>query len=145
MKDRTQRGFTLIEVIIALICISLLAVMVVSFGGDFVSRSTNPVSSLSRASDLQRGIDNVTRAYYNLGSSVRYADLNTFKDNLTADITIINVTGVSVDTDRTRFINFDGGNNEVIDNNPDTNLAPKLKVTLINTDGQSVSTIFTAR
>jgi prepilin-type N-terminal cleavage/methylation domain-containing protein len=145
MKEKGHKGFTLIEVIIALICISLLAAMIISFGGDFVSRSTNPVALLSRASDLQRGMDNVTRAYYNQGIPIRYANLNTFKDNLTADATIINVTGVSVDASRTRFIIFDGGNTEIVDSSPATNTSPRLKVTLINTDGQSVSTIFTSR
>ncbi len=148
MKDRKLRGFTLIEVIIALVCISLLAVMIVSFGGDFVSRSTNPVSSLSRASDLQAGIDNVTRGYYNLALPITHTTLDTFKTNLQSDPgTYIGVTGVNIDTTRTKFIKFDGtscanGSNCENDN---SDADSYLKVTLENADGQSVSTIFTAR
>jgi len=141
MKDRRQNGFTLIEIIIALVCISILAVMMVSFGGN-ITQSVSPVITLSRSADLQRGMDNVTRAYYNLAPPlpITHARLVTFRTNLS---TYINAAGVTVDAGRTRFIQFTGN---IEDNDEDTSAdAPNLKVTLVNSEGQIVSTIFTTR
>jgi prepilin-type N-terminal cleavage/methylation domain-containing protein len=141
MNDRRPCGFTLIEVIVALVCVSILAVMIVTFGGN-VTRSANPVLSLSRASDLQSGIDNVTRAYHNLALPIKHSTLDTFKSNLQNDpATYVGVTGITVDTSRTKFIKFDGSNVEYDNSSADS----FLKVTLQNSDGQSVSTIFTTR
>jgi len=138
MKDRKQNGFTLIEIIIALVCISILAVMMVLFGGN-ITQSVSPVITLSRSADLQRGMDNITRAYYNLQLPITHADLEDFRANLDANI---NAAGVTVDDDRTKFIQFDSSNDEEDDTSAD---APNLKVTLVNSEGQSVSTIFTTK
>jgi len=138
MKDRKQNGFTLIEIIIALVCISILAVMMVLFGGN-ITQSVSPVITLSRSADLQRGMDNITRAYYNLQLPITHADLEDFRANLDANI---NAAGVTVDDDRTKFIQFDSSNDEVEDASAG---APNLKVTLVNSEGQSVSTIFTTK
>lgn len=138
MKDRKQNGFTLIEIIIALVCISILAVMMVLFGGN-ITQSVSPVITLSRSADLQRGMDNITRAYYNLQLPITHADLEDFRANLDANI---NAAGVTVDDDRTKFIQFDSSNDEEDDTSAD---APNLKVTLVNSEEQSVSTIFTTK
>ena len=138
MKDRKQNGFTLIEIIIALVCISILAVMMVLFGGN-ITQSVSPVITLSRSADLQRGMDNITRAYYNLQLPITHADLEDFRANLDANI---NAAGVTVDDDRTKFIQFDPSNDEEDDTSAD---APNLKVTLVNSEEQSVSTIFTTK
>lgn len=141
MKDRRQNGFTLIEIIIALVCISILAVMMVSFGGN-ITQSVSPVITLSRSADLQRNMDNVTRAYYNLAPPlpITHASLVTFRANLSNYIDAAGVAaGVDVDAGRTKFIEF-SGNVEVDDTSAN---APNLKVTLVNSEGQSVSTIFT--
>ena len=138
MKDRKQNGFTLIEIIIALVCISILAVMMVLFGGN-ITQSVSPVITLSRSTDLQRGMDNITRAYYNLQLPITHADLEDFRANLDANI---NAAGVTVDDDRTKFIQFDSSNDEEDDTSAD---APNLKVTLVNSEEQSVSTIFTTK
>jgi len=138
MKDRKQNGFTLIEIIIALVCISILAVMMVLFGGN-ITQSVSPVITLSRSADLQRGMDNITRAYYNLAPPITHGDLETFRTNLS---NYIDAAGVTVDDDRTKFIQFDSSNDEVEDASAG---APNLKVTLVNSEGQSVSTIFTTK
>ena len=125
MKDRRQNGFTLIEIIIALVFISILAVMMVSFGGN-ITQSVNPVITLSRSADLQRGMDNLTREYYNLSLPIDHADLDDFKDDLDD---CIYVAGVTVDEGRTKFIQFNSSNDEVDDTSA---TAPNLKVTLVN-------------
>ena len=65
MNEGKQAGFTLIEIIIALVVFSILAVMIISFSLN-IPQSASSVITLSRSVDLQRGMDNVTRAYYNL-------------------------------------------------------------------------------
>ncbi|MDA3832195.1 MAG: type II secretion system protein [Spirochaetales bacterium] len=144
MKDRRQNGFTLIEIIIALVCISILAVMMVLFGGN-ITRSVSPVITLQKSADLQRGMDNVTRAYYRLPLPITHTNLEEFWENLVEDRPgYIDVTDITVDSDRTRFIRFTASNVE--DDDPDLDPdAPNLKVTLVNSEGQSVSTIFTTR
>lgn len=140
MKDRKPKGFTLIEIIIALVCISILAVMMVLFSGN-ITNSVSPVITLRRSADLQGGMDNLTRAYYNLSLPITHANLVTFQANLA---NYINAAGVTVDPDRTRFIEFNASNVEDDDDDTSAN-APNLKVTLVNSEGQSVSTIFTTR
>ena len=140
MKERKRLGFTLIEIIIALVVLSLLAVMIVSFSGN-ISPTASSVVTLSRSADLQRGMDNITRAYYNLPLPITHANLDTFRANLSANI---NVAGVSVDAGRTKFVSFNAGAGytEIDDNGAN---AANFKVTLVNGEGQSVSTIFTTR
>ena len=144
MKDKKRKGFTLLEVIITLVVVSILAVMVVSFSSN-LSVSASPVVSLGRSADLQTGMANVSRAYYNLEQHIKidHASLDTFRSNLISSPgTYIAVSGVTVDTGRTKFITFDAGYSEV---NDASGSAPNLKVTLQNSYGQSVSTIFTTR
>jgi prepilin-type N-terminal cleavage/methylation domain-containing protein len=140
MKDSKQKGFTLIEIIIALVVLSILAVMTVSFSGN-LARSVSPVMTLNRSADLQRGIDNLTRAYYNLPLPITHASLDSFQANLAANI---NVTGISVDAGRTKFITFHYDHGDYTEHNDGSQTA-HLKVTLVNSAGQSVSTIFTTR
>lgn len=161
MNDRKQNGFTLIEIIIALVVFSILAVMIISFSVN-ISPSASSVITLSRSADLQRGMDNVTRAfYYYYTPPITHANLDTFKTNLTTNTNIINVAGISVDAGRTKFIKFDATNTEVPDASANGDCCPNgsccpsgcppgapascLKVTLVNSEGQSVSTIFTTR
>lgn len=140
MKAKGSRGFTLIEIIIAIVLFSLMTVMILVFIGANISQSVSPVSNLIGAGDVQRGMDNVTRAYYNLTNPVTHANLVNFQANMA---TYINTTGVNVDASRTGFITFpSAGGNE----SPDASAtAPNLKVTLTNGQGQRVSTIFTTR
>jgi prepilin-type N-terminal cleavage/methylation domain-containing protein len=140
MKDIKRMGFTLLEVIITLVVVSIVAVMVASFSTN-VGISANPTASLGRSADLQTGMANVSRAYYNLAQPITHASLDTFRTNLINNPgTYIAVSGVAVDTGRTGFINFDAGFTEVADG-----ASNNLKVTLKNDYGQSVSTIFTTR
>jgi prepilin-type N-terminal cleavage/methylation domain-containing protein len=140
MNERKQNGFTLIEIIIALVVLSVLAVMIVSFSGN-IAPTASSVVTLIRSADLQRGMDNITRAYYNLPLPVTHANLDTFRANLAANI---NVAGISVDAGRTKFVAFDSGAGYTEINDAGAN-APNLKVTLVNGEEQSVSTIFTTK
>lgn len=157
MKHSKQQGFTLIEIIIALVVMSILAVMTVSFSGNIL-QSVSPVLTLSRSVELQRGIDNLTRAYYDTTYNpppITRPKLETFRVNLGTKIDVPG-SGVTVDNSRTKFIRFDATNNEADDTGTNGNCCPNgvcpasspascLKVTLVNSDGQSVSTIFTTR
>ena len=140
MNGGKQDGFTLIEIIIALVVFSILAVMIISFSLN-IPQSASSVITLSRSADLQRGMDNVTRAYYNLPLPVSHANLDTFRVNLAANI---NAAGVNVDAGRTKFVAFNVGAGYTEIDDASAN-APNLKVTLVNSEGQSVSTIFTTR
>jgi prepilin-type N-terminal cleavage/methylation domain-containing protein len=140
MKGKDTSGFTLIEVIIAIVLFSIMTVMILLFTGVNIYQTVNPVINLIRAGDVQTGMDNVTRAYYNLPNPVPHANLGTFQANLA---NYINIAGVTVDTSRTGFITFPAtGGNEATDGSAN---APNLKVTLTNSLGQRVSTIFTTR
>ena len=138
MNGNNSRGFTLIEIIIAIVFFSIMTVMILVFTSTNISPSVSPVINLIRAGDVQTGIDNVTRAYYNLTNPVSHADLVNFRNGLNPG-----VTGVTVDASRTDFITFPAaGGNE----GPDPGAtAPNLKVTLTNSQGQRLSTIFTTR
>ena len=145
MKDRKQNGFTLIEIIIALVMFSIMAVMITSFSLN-VPGSVSPVINLRRSTDLQRGMDNITRAYYNLAPlPITHASLDTFRTAIIGDPTYINVTGVTVDNGRTKFVTFPGAGNVRTESDDASANAPNLKVTLVNSGGQRVSTIFTTR
>ncbi len=146
MKSGREEGFTLIEIIIALVVFSILAAMIVSFSIN-IPQSASSVITLSRSADLQRGMDNITRAYYNYnsGSKIDHTDLVTFRANLATYITNEIEVGVSVDAGRTKFVTFIyNAGTGYYEENEDTS-APNLKVTLVNGEGQSVSTIFTTR
>jgi prepilin-type N-terminal cleavage/methylation domain-containing protein len=140
MMRKNSRGFTLIEIIIAILLFSFMAVMVITFTLTNVWQSANPILNLIKAGDVQTGMDNVTRAYYNLPNPVSHGNLVTFNTNLA---NYINTVGITVNAGRTGFVTFPvtGGNQA---NDPSAT-APNLKVTLINGQGQWVSTIFTTR
>ena len=140
MKCRKQKGFTLIEIIIALVVFSVLALMIISFSIN-IPQSASSVITLGRSADLQRGMDNITRAYYNLALPITHGTLDTFRVNLAANI---NAAGISVDAGRTKFVTFNAGAGYTEMDDTSAN-APSLKVTLVNSEGQSVSTIFTTK
>jgi hypothetical protein len=138
----------MVEVIIAIVMFSIMMVMVFSFDEANVWQSVSPVINFRRAGEVQTGMDNVTRSYYNLPNPVTQASLLTFYNTLITPnqaAVVINATGVTVDTNtgRTEFITFPaaGGNQS----NNGANPTPNLKVTLTNDQGQRVSTIFTKR
>ena len=65
MKLRNQ-GFTLIEVIIALIVASILAAMLVTYMGTGVVQSANPVITAQNGSYLNQIMENMTADYKKL-------------------------------------------------------------------------------
>ena len=137
MKGKMQKGFTLIEVIVTFVLMSILAVMTVSFSDQNIFGAL-PGGVFTRAANLQTGIDNVTRAYYNLTPPVSHAVLVTFQGNIA---NYISVNGITVDSNRTLFVTFLSP--DYVESADTSANAPNLKVTLVNTDGQSISTIYT--
>ena len=63
---RSSRGFTLIEIIVAIIVSAILAVIVVQIVGGNTLRSLWPLQSLDRSLALQDVMENVTSDYKNL-------------------------------------------------------------------------------
>lgn len=72
-----NRGFTLLEVIIALVVASILAAMLVSFMGSGVVQSVNPVLQARNGAYLNQIMENMTADYKYL-MSTDATPLNTF-------------------------------------------------------------------
>lgn len=61
-----DKGFTLIEVIVSLILISILAAMMVTYMTSAVSRSTEPLTITVKHDILSQVMENITAEYMNL-------------------------------------------------------------------------------
>jgi prepilin-type N-terminal cleavage/methylation domain-containing protein len=89
-------GFTLIEVIITLVLISVFGAMLFSYFGSSITRSSEPITHLKQAYELKTVVENMTAYYLGLPS----VDLNTLKDEFDKPNKYTIVTELkSLDTD----------------------------------------------
>jgi len=76
MKSYTKNhkvGFTLIEVIVALVLVSVIAAMLTSFFGTSLTRSGEPVQRLKNSTNLQQVMENIVSDYNRLNAlNLRY-------------------------------------------------------------------------
>lgn len=83
-RIKNSGGFTLIEVIVALIVASILGTMLISFMGSNVVQSANPVIMAQNGSYLNQIMENMTADYKNL-LSTGANPMTTFMSNIGAE------------------------------------------------------------
>ncbi|MCP3876707.1 MAG: type II secretion system protein [Desulfobacteraceae bacterium] len=127
-----DKGFTLVEVIVALIMISLFGIMFVSFFQTQIVGSTTPVTMMEQGFALEGIIEKINADYTDL--------VNTDPTPLLTLQARINAFNYGVYTPTTRFITFDGGGNE--ESAACTVDCATLKVSIAVGD-QTVTTLFT--
>jgi prepilin-type N-terminal cleavage/methylation domain-containing protein len=62
---KRERGFTLIEVIIAIVVMAILAAMMIPYFGTSLLRSSTPISRLRTSMTLNQTMENITAEYNN--------------------------------------------------------------------------------
>ena len=79
-SDHNSRGFTLIEIIVTLVIISVLGTMIYTFFGQAFSESMNSISQLKKSVYLHKIMENIT-ADYNIYAKWK-AGTNYAQDNI---------------------------------------------------------------
>jgi prepilin-type N-terminal cleavage/methylation domain-containing protein len=128
--DRRCKGFTLIEVIITLLVAAVLALILVTFMGTGVTRSTMPVIWTQNQYELSEVMDKITADYRSAVSNTGF-DLSDFKTQIDSTY-----SSYIADTGYTEFI-WNGSFYE--ESGSDTNI---LKVTIGKND-QALTVLFT--
>lgn len=136
-----QAGFTLLEIIVALVVVSVVSVVVFQvFGSSFI-RSTEPATQLQNAFDLQLAMEEMTAAYMVMAESddtVTTAELV----SLQAAIAAKAYGDGAYTVDANNFVTFDGDNNVVADGSGSNDI---LRVIISRDTGESLTTLFTTR
>ncbi len=127
-----DKGFTLIEVIVALIMVSLFGIMFVSFFQTQIVGSTQPVTMMEQGFEVEEIIEKINADYILLVDSDP-TPLLTLQ-------TKINASFYGVYTPTTKFITFDVSNNE--ESTACTIDCATLKVSIAAGD-QILTTLFT--
>jgi len=60
---KSQRGFTLIEIIMAIVLFSFVSTMFITFHTNYISQSAVPIVRLSHAAQLQQTTQNISEYY----------------------------------------------------------------------------------
>ena len=129
-----NKGFTLLEVIVVLIMISLFGVIFVGFFDTQIVGSTNPVTMMQQGFSVEEVLEKINADYEDLVNSdatpllTLETRINTFP------------SGYGDYTATTRFIDFDASDNE--DSTACTVDCTTLKVT-ITIEDQTLTTLFT--
>ena len=122
---QSQAGFTLIEIIVTLMLVSVVGVVVFQFFGSSFIGSTTPATRLRNAFDLHQAMEEMTEEYLAMTKSddaVSTAELVTLKTDIGGDK--VYGDGEQPDTE---------GNNDI------------LMVTIRRDTGESLTTLFTTR
>lgn len=138
-------GFTLIEIIITLVIVSILVSMLYSYFGTAITRSAEPLSRMGNALALQRVMENITADYRSLyNASTRQYDLATLATRIGAEGTSQNTNYGQYAVVEKHYIKYDpfvpGVAAETVAASGDPqNL---LKVTVKNTIGETLTLLF---
>jgi len=145
-SKKTEKGFTLIEVIVTLVVAAILGAFLVSFMGTALTKSGEPVARAKQLYELQQVMENIKATYLSMADATdALTRLNAFitTSPTNSDYTIV-----------TKSINFsqDGGGNYTENNGVCPNLGSSgsncaLKVTISSSvaQGLSVTDVFTQR
>ncbi|MDH5298570.1 MAG: type II secretion system GspH family protein [Desulfobulbaceae bacterium] len=128
-----ESGFTLIEIIVALMILSIVGVFVMQlFGSSFVA-STTPLTQLQNSFDLQGAMEEMTDDY---NSGTPLADLQTRVNSEAYG------NGASYTVSENRFVTVSGST--FVEAASD---APKdlLRVTIQAANGETLTTLFSAQ
>ena len=138
-KHRHPNGFSLIEIIIALLVASLLGTVLIQYMSTSLIKSAEPVIMIQKGYDLNHVMESMTADYKNLLLTAT-DPLTTFKNYVENGNSAENspyygeAYGV-----QTKYIAFDVGGDEKV---PDPGDNQILKVT-ITLNGQSLTALFT--
>jgi prepilin-type N-terminal cleavage/methylation domain-containing protein len=128
--NNSDKGFSLIEVIVTLILISLLGIMLVSFYQTQIAPSTTPVIMRQQGFTLDGILEKINADYQQL--------LVSDPNPLAALQTNINAYDYGTYTAATEFIAFDASDNEI-----SCAVACRILKVTITIGDQSLTTIFT--
>ncbi len=128
----SNKGFTLLEVIVSLIVISLFGAMLLGFFQTQIVGSTVPIDAMRDGFALDQIMERMTADYENI--------VNTDPNPLTTLDTNITTLSYGTYTAITQFIAFDGLNNEIAATCPTDCTILKVTITVSN---QTITTIFT--
>jgi len=127
---KSNKGFTLIEIIITLTMVAIVAAMVVPYLSTSLSQSGTPMWRLRDALALKQVMENITQDYHSPGMT-----LTALVNKIGPENTSQNNNYGSYQVIKNRFIEFPG-NTEVPGG---TNL---LKVTISDSKGEQLTTLF---
>ncbi len=104
-----QRGFTLIEIILAILVSAVLAVMMVQIVGGYTWRSYQPLQVIKENLALREAMDNISADYRNL-LITHPTPLVTLQQNIADPNFAYYKTPVPVSAAYNQFITFDNNN-----------------------------------
>lgn len=125
---KTNRGFTLIELIVTLTLIAVVAAMVLPYLYTTLSQSSTPLWRLRDTLSLKQVMENITQDYH-------ASTLDALQISIGPEDTSQNNNYGSYWVVRNRFIQF-SSNTEA---SGGSNL---LKITITNSDGEQLTTLF---
>jgi prepilin-type N-terminal cleavage/methylation domain-containing protein len=140
LNFRSQKGFTLIEIIVTIILAAIMGTIFIQFMSKSLTKSAEPLMLIQKAYSLNQIIEEITADY---------------KDLLDSDTTPIETLKIYIEngnidgnnpyygqyTQQTDFITFDGSKNEI----PDASGNNRILKAIITSDNQSITVLFTKK
>ncbi|WP_457570737.1 type II secretion system protein [Desulfovulcanus sp.] len=127
-----DNGFSLLEMIVAIVVAGILGVIIVQFVQTSALKSVSPVTLLKEQYDIQSQVEDMT-SYYREQLAQGSLDLSAFKDYVTENYE-------NVDQSQTGFIVFSSNGNDFVASS--TSSGQVLKVVL-KSDDQTIIVLFT--
>ena len=128
-KNRNSRGFTFIEIIVTLLVAAILALILFTFMGTGVTRSSTPVIWTKNQYELSEVMDKITADYRNAVGSTAF-NLSSFKTQ---------IEGTYSSYITTAYTDFTWNGSDYEESGSDTNI---LKVT-VGKGNQAIMALFT--
>ena len=120
-----ESGFTLIEVIVAIVLVASLSGIMIVFLSDSLVKSSQSIVKLKKVADLNKVMVNIMSDYKKTAPS-----LPTLQGNINAK------NYGTYDVVENKFIQFDGSDTEILGG------STILKVTIKNDQGETLTTLF---
>lgn len=134
-----RKGFTLIEVIVAIVIVAILTTMLYSYFGSSITQSGIPIVRLGTTLQLQTVMENITADYKNhYNPSTSQHDLAYLKTSIGAENTDQANSYGTYRVIENHYIHFNSGA-EVSDGATPTTL---LKITLKSSTGEKLTELF---
>ena len=124
-------GFTLIEVIVTIVVLSILSVFAYQYMGSSLSGSSEPIARLKQSLSLQQVAENIT-SDYKKNYSTNLPDFKTKIENPSASgygtYTVV----------ESKYVKFTGSQ----ETNADPNVYNMLKITIKNSQNETITMLF---
>lgn len=135
LKNIKDKGFTLIEVIISLVILSVFAGMYAPYFKTWVAKSVEPIQVVQSANQLRQAMENITQAYMENSSDMTA---------LAALSKAVGAKGTSQDND---FGKYTVVNNNFIDFDASGNMTAattknRLRISITDSSGASFTVVF---